>query len=201
MRLPRRWTTPRAARRPAEAGVVDAGGLGLLVLLDALTATVTGHAPIRRTYLPAAPAAHHDAAEAGPQFEVMYLVGDCDPAGLERLRAALDDVGTRSHWPAAAAGRHSVHVHTDDAGAAVEAGLAVGRSAGSACRRCPPGGWHLADGAASGRSWRWSTATAPRSCSTPRAPACCARIPNWSTRPTGSAPTACWALVDTGARR
>ena len=36
----------------AEAGVVDAGGRGLLVLLDALTATLTGHAP-QRGRLPA----------------------------------------------------------------------------------------------------------------------------------------------------
>ncbi|MFN8070584.1 MAG: DAK2 domain-containing protein [Mycobacterium sp.] len=138
--------TPEQLAVLAEAGVVDAGGLGLLVLLDALTATVTGHAPIRRTYLPAAPAAHHDVAEAGPQFEVMYLVGDCDPAGLERLRAALDDVGDSVALAPAAAGRHSVHVHTDDAGAAVEAGLAVGavsriRVSALSTGRVAPGGW------------------------------------------------------------
>ena len=37
--------TPSQLEVLAEAGVVDAGGRGLLVLLDALTATLTGHAP------------------------------------------------------------------------------------------------------------------------------------------------------------
>ena len=40
--------TPEQLAVLAEAGVVDAGGRGLLVLLDALTATITGQAPARR---------------------------------------------------------------------------------------------------------------------------------------------------------
>ena len=36
-----------------DAGVVDAGGRGLLVLLDALSKTVSGHAPTRQVYVPA----------------------------------------------------------------------------------------------------------------------------------------------------
>ena len=120
--------TPGQLAVLAEAGVVDAGGLGLLVLLDAMTETVTGHAPERRIYRPADPATHHHAvAEAAPaQFEVMYLLGGCDTAGLDRLRAVLDGLGDSVALAAAAADRHSVHVHTDDAGAAVEAGMAVG---------------------------------------------------------------------------
>ena len=38
-----------------DAGVVDAGGRGLLVLLDALSKVVSGRAPTRREYLPAPP--------------------------------------------------------------------------------------------------------------------------------------------------
>ena len=41
--------TPQQLDVLADAGVVDAGGRGLLVLLDALTATLTGHAPGRIT--------------------------------------------------------------------------------------------------------------------------------------------------------
>ena len=41
----------------AEAGVVDAGGRGLLVLLDAMSTTLTGHAPHRQEYLPSPPQA------------------------------------------------------------------------------------------------------------------------------------------------
>ncbi len=45
--------TPEQLAVLAEAGVVDAGGRGLLVLLDALAGTVTGHVPVRRIYRPA----------------------------------------------------------------------------------------------------------------------------------------------------
>lgn len=135
----------------AEAGVVDAGGRGLLVLLDALTGTVTGHTPQRHAYRPAAaaagsPAVLHDAELAPPQFEVMYLVAGLDPAGADRLRGALEGLGDSVALAAAAAGRHSVHVHTDDAGAAVEAGLAAGpvtriRISALTTGRVAPGGW------------------------------------------------------------
>lgn len=130
----------------AQAGVVDAGGRGLLVLLDALTATVTGHTPHRRVY-PAAQTPHPAApADHGPEFEVMYLVGGCDQAALDTLRHALGELGDSVAVAAAASGRHSVHVHTDDAGAAVEAGLAVGtlsriRISALAGGRVSPGGW------------------------------------------------------------
>jgi len=161
--------TPEQLPVLAEAGVVDAGGRGLLVLLDALTATVTGHAPHRRAYQPApaaaghaaqpAPAAAGHAAQPGPataghavaetgapQFEVMYLVSDCDAEGLDRLRGALERLGDSVALAPSTADRLSVHVHTDDAGAAVEAGLAAGavskiRISTLAGGRVAPGGW------------------------------------------------------------
>ncbi|MEI6697687.1 MAG: DAK2 domain-containing protein [Mycobacteriaceae bacterium] len=142
----------------AEAGVVDAGGRGLLVLLDTLTATITGHSPHRRDYQPGPAAAGHGvrsgpaaaghgvAATGAPQFEVMYLVGDCDVGGLDRLRAALERLGDSIALAPSTADRHSVHVHTDDAGAAVEAGLAAGavskiRISALASGRVAPGAW------------------------------------------------------------
>lgn len=131
----------------AEAGVVDAGGRGLLVLLDALTATVTGHAPHRRAYQPGpATPGHVVAATGAPQFEVMYLVGDCDAEDLDRLRGALERVGDSIALAPSTAERHSVHVHTDDAGAAIEAGLAAGavsriRISALAGGRVSPGAW------------------------------------------------------------
>src|ERR1700753_2584161 len=42
--------TPEQLDVLADAGAVDAGGRGLLVLLDALRSTVTGHAPARTIY-------------------------------------------------------------------------------------------------------------------------------------------------------
>lgn len=110
------------------AGVVDAGGRGLVALLDALTVALTGHAPHRRRYEAAAVAPSAGPASA-PQFEVMYLLDECDHAAVHTLRARLERLGD-SIVIAASGGvaqRFSVHVHADDAGAAVEAALDLGR--------------------------------------------------------------------------
>ncbi|KDE98070.1 dihydroxyacetone kinase [Mycolicibacterium aromaticivorans JS19b1 = JCM 16368] len=140
--------TPEQLDALAEAGVVDAGGRGFLVLIDALTATVTGHAPHRHAYEPGPPLVETVTAEpAPPQFEVMYQLAGCDSAALDPLRTRLEQLGD-SVAIAASAERYSVHVHTDDAGAAVEAGLAAGAvsriqisvlSTGPA--RVSPGSW------------------------------------------------------------
>jgi fatty acid kinase len=135
----------------AEAGVVDAGGRGLLVLLDAMSTTLGGHAPHRHEYLPSPPEV--DVAEstfAAPQFEVMYLLSGCDADGVEKLRRCLDQLGESVAIAASAdgAGHYSVHVHADDAGGAIEAALSVGTPSriqitsltGAAGAR-PPGGW------------------------------------------------------------
>jgi DAK2 domain fusion protein YloV len=135
----------------AEAGVVDAGGRGLLVLLDAMSTTLGGHAPHRHEYLPTPPQVEVPASTAAaPQFEVMYLLSGCDPDGVETLRQRLDQLGESVAIAASAdgAGRYSVHVHADDAGGAVEASLSVGTPSriqitsltGEAGAR-PPGGW------------------------------------------------------------
>ncbi|MGE2712557.1 DAK2 domain-containing protein [Mycolicibacterium litorale] len=121
--------TPEQLAVLADAGVVDAGGRGLLVLLDALTRVVTGRAQRRETYRRAARPVPASTA-AAPQFEVMYLLGGCGSDGVESLRRRLEQLGDSIVIAAAggsgAPGRYSVHVHSDDAGAAVEAGLAVG---------------------------------------------------------------------------
>ncbi len=127
--------TPQQLDVLAEAGVVDAGGRGLVVLLDAMTATLTGHLPQREAYRPAPPPSEVSAGtSAPPQFEVMYLLSRCDADDVERLRERLEQLGEsvaiaaagRTEGDGPAGGRYSVHVHADDAGAAVEAGLAVG---------------------------------------------------------------------------
>ncbi|MCV7300455.1 DAK2 domain-containing protein [Mycobacterium barrassiae] len=113
----------------AQAGVVDAGGRGLLVLLDAMSATLTGHVARRAEYVPSPPHGHiaETAASATPQFEVMYLLSGCDAAGVETLRRTLDKLGESvAIATTAGAGQYSVHVHADDAGAAVEAALPLG---------------------------------------------------------------------------
>ncbi|MDR3656786.1 MAG: DAK2 domain-containing protein [Mycobacterium sp.] len=129
--------TPDQLEVLAEAGVVDAGGRGLLVLLDALTATLSGDSAARRQYQPAAAPSHtaglhshHHSREingAPPQFEVMYLLGDCRPDSVEVLRTRLQRLGESVAIAASVTGvRYSVHVHADDAGAAIEAALDLG---------------------------------------------------------------------------
>ncbi len=140
----------------AEAGVVDAGGRGLLVLLDALTATLSGASAPRPQYQPGAahPRTGHDHGHreingTPPQFEVMYLLDDCHPDSVEVLRARLLRLGESVAIAAAIAGiQYSVHVHADDAGAAIEAALDLGTVSriqvtaliGAAGAR-PSGGW------------------------------------------------------------
>ncbi|BBZ38431.1 hypothetical protein MCNS_14940 [Mycobacterium conspicuum] len=147
--------TPEQLDVLADAGAVDAGGRGLLVLLDALRSTVTGQAPVRTVYEPSprAEAADPQAAAAerrAPQFEVMYLLDGCDAQAADTLRDRLGELGESvAIAEAAEATRgYSVHVHTDDAGAAVEAGLAAGRlsrivisALTSGAAGLPAGGW------------------------------------------------------------
>ena len=125
--------TPEQLDVLAEAGVVDAGGRGLLVLLDALVTTLTGHRPTRSEYLPAPgrPAGHeHSVATADappPHFEVMYLLSGCDTARIDALRERLERLGDSVVIATGGADdRYSVHVHADDAGGAVEAALDFG---------------------------------------------------------------------------
>lgn len=142
--------TPEQLAVLADAGVVDAGGRGFVVVLDALTATVTGHHPDRRHYpgagRPRRPADSQTLATAPPEFEVMYLLDGYDADAVAALRTRLGGLGDSVAVAAATGGRHSVHVHTDDAGAAIEAGLAAGkisriRVAGLHTGRVAPGGW------------------------------------------------------------
>ncbi|MBD0711284.1 dihydroxyacetone kinase [Streptomyces sp. CBMA291] len=149
--------TPAQLTALARAGVVDAGGRGLVTVLGALVETVTGGtggtgtgtgpgtgtapaigavsadeahpAPVpARGSVPArAPSAPGDPcpAEDGPAYEVIYLLeADDDAVGL--LRARLDALGD-SLVVVGGDGLWNVHVHVDDPGAAVEAGIEAGR--------------------------------------------------------------------------
>lgn len=126
--------TPGQLAVLGRAGVVDAGGRGLVAVLGALVEAVSGRAP-ERVYessaapVPVAPAAGDcpaaDDPEGGPAFEVIYLLEAGDGA-VERLRTRLDALGD-SLVVVGGDGLWNVHVHVDDAGAAVEAGVEAGR--------------------------------------------------------------------------
>ncbi|MCT9145539.1 DAK2 domain-containing protein, partial [Streptomyces violarus] len=65
------------------------------------------------------------AAQGGPAFEVIYLL-EAEDAAVARLRERLDALGD-SLVVVGGDGLWNVHVHVDDAGAAVEAGIEAGR--------------------------------------------------------------------------
>jgi DAK2 domain fusion protein YloV len=117
--------TPEQLDVLREAGVVDAGGVGLVELLRGLTGAVTGET------VPAAPTG---VAAPGPEAihlepsryrycTVFVVEGDALArdeleAGLERLGDSLVVVGDETAI--------KVHVHTDDPGAALSLGTAAG---------------------------------------------------------------------------
>ena len=109
------------------AGVVDAGGRGWCVLLHALEQVVTGTvaepAPL------VARAAPTGARESGSEefgYEVQYLLEGAVDEAVDRLRQELDALGD-SLVVVGADGLHNVHVHVNDVGAALEAGVQAGR--------------------------------------------------------------------------
>ena len=127
--------TPEQLAALREAGVVDAGGLGLVVLLDTLAAYTGGLDPrgaFRQRRLASARAAEPVPAPARqePEFEVIYLLEATDAAVAE-LRRGLDEFCERGGGDSLVVvggdGLWRVHVHVDDAGFPLEAGIAAGR--------------------------------------------------------------------------
>jgi DAK2 domain fusion protein YloV len=114
----------------AASGVVDAGAAGLCVLLDALTAAVTGAAPAayevpQAAERPPGGPGRHGAPGGSCGYEVTFLL-DAPAELVDGLRERLDAlgdslviVGGDGHW--------HVHVHVPDAGAAIEEALGTGR--------------------------------------------------------------------------
>ena len=130
--------TPDLLAVLAQAGVVDAGGTGYLLLFDALLAVVDDRkmpeppelpevAGVAGTGLSGGSAAEREAyAElAGLRYEVMYLLEAADETipAFKEVWAGLGDsivvVGGDGLW--------NCHIHTDEVGPAIEACLDAGR--------------------------------------------------------------------------
>ena len=129
--------TPTMLPALAQAGVVDAGGTGYLLMLDALLSVIDGRAlptppPIESVPVPLAPTTPFgDGVEAahgeptGLRYEVMYFLYAPDDtiADFKEVWAGVGDsivvVGGDGTW--------NCHIHTDDIGAAIEAALDCGR--------------------------------------------------------------------------
>jgi hypothetical protein len=183
--------TPEQLPALARAGVVDAGGRGLVVLLDALAGVATGSTPT----LPLAPApaplvADRETGSDAYSYEVQYLLAAPD-AALGPLRVELGALGDSLVVVGDGDGMWNVHVHVDDVGAAIEAGIRAGRPSRigvtryrrgrprTGWRARPPPPWPAA-------SWSWSRGPGSPSCSPPRAP------PWWTAaRPRTRAPPRC----------
>ncbi|WP_168583562.1 DAK2 domain-containing protein [Gephyromycinifex aptenodytis] len=127
--------TPEQLVDLRQAGVVDAGGAGLLLILEALLQVVTGQEGALELLagvpepLPGSPGRRPGAytrQQDTPDFEVMYLIDGCHASQAATLRTQLESLGD-SVLVVGDERVRSVHVHTDDAGAAVEAGLGAGR--------------------------------------------------------------------------
>jgi DAK2 domain fusion protein YloV len=136
--------TPRRLPMLAAAGVVDAGGAGLYLAYCTLHETLSG-APVprdlpgrprsliggNRATIPATPPrpSASDLVGAHPEpwetYEVMYVVGGVPDAGRDQLRAVLGALGD-SVMVAGDDALTTVHVHTAEAGAAVEAAFPFG---------------------------------------------------------------------------
>lgn len=116
------------------AGVVDAGGRGWCVLLEALEQVVTGEpAKEPAPLVPRDRSALTAVREAGSDqfaYEVQFLLREAGEESVEQLRGTLAGLGDSlvvvGGGPASP-GLYNVHVHVNDVGAAVEAAVEAGR--------------------------------------------------------------------------
>ncbi|MDH4116771.1 MAG: DAK2 domain-containing protein [Acidimicrobiia bacterium] len=123
--------TPEMLPVLKQAGVVDAGGAGFLLLLASFLEVVTG-ADVELPERVLRARADLDAIEVGQnngiadlRYEVMFLL-DCDEEGVERFRGEWEALGD-SIVVVGGDGTWNCHIHTDHIGASIEAGIAVGR--------------------------------------------------------------------------
>ncbi|MGZ4141525.1 MAG: DAK2 domain-containing protein [Actinomycetota bacterium] len=121
--------TPEQMPTLAQAGVVDAGGMGLVVVLEAFARALGGDvgrpAPVASD-APDAPPPIRDAASSRYKYEVQYLLRT-EQATLDPLRKLLGGIGD-SVAVIGSDGLWRVHVHTDDRDRAVSLGEAFGET-------------------------------------------------------------------------
>lgn len=116
-----------------QAGVVDAGGAGFLVLLEALLSIVQGRPGLAVLHDDWAPAGNVSVAGAcdlptdggGPGYEVMLVLEDSTAESIAALESDLVALGD-SVVIAGNDSLRSVHVHTDHVAAALERAARAG---------------------------------------------------------------------------
>jgi uncharacterized protein len=120
--------TPELLPVLKEAGVVDAGGRGLVVFLEGIHAGLTGEeleksAAVREARESGAPVA--TAEEEEGRYEIQFML-KCRDTKVEAFRERLRELGT-SVLVVGGEKLYRVHVHTDDLGRVVEEASALGR--------------------------------------------------------------------------
>ena len=118
--------TPEQMPALAAAGVVDAGGMGLVVILEALARAAggdVGRPPPRAVAGDTLPPVR-DEASATYAYEVQYLLRS-DASNMDPLRKLLGEIGD-SVAVIGGDGLWRVHVHTDDHARAMTLGEAFG---------------------------------------------------------------------------
>ena len=123
-------STPELLPVLARAGVVDAGGSGFLLMLDSLLHVIDGR-PMPEPEVVTVSVdslvldVHDDMSSSATRYEVMYfleapdeLIPDFKKAWSE-IGDSIVVVGGENIW--------NCHVHTNNIGAAVEAGISVGK--------------------------------------------------------------------------
>lgn len=137
--------TPEQLPSLARAGVVDAGGAGFVLVLEALESVLSGRphdaasASAQSWVVTASTAAvltgpcgHYEGENVGGDesdvgaYEVMYLLEDATPESAETLRASLVAIGD-SVMVVGGPAQWRVHVHLDHTPAALDAGSLAGR--------------------------------------------------------------------------
>jgi len=127
--------TPQLLPVLADAGVVDAGGAGFVLLFDAALHVIDGRPLPPAPVVPHEPAgsapahvdapAHGEATAAGPRYEVMFLLDAADDR-MDRFKEAWSRLGD-SIVVVGGDGLWNCHIHTDDIGGSIEAAIAEGR--------------------------------------------------------------------------
>jgi uncharacterized protein len=118
--------TPEQLDVLASAGVVDAGGQAYVLLIDVL-AELLGGAPAQplTATITSTAASQREAPNLVGEYEVMYALRGAPPRDLDALREQLSELG-HSVVIVGDQAIAQVHVHLEEAGAAVEAALPLG---------------------------------------------------------------------------
>lgn len=125
--------TPSQLEALRKAGVVDAGGTGLVVLLDALVEAIDG-ARASQSKSPVAQAAAGDSHGTQGELEVLFMfAGD-----LDSLEAKLRPMGESLVVARLGEDRGKVHIHSRNAGAVIEQAYACGKVSDLRLEVLPP---------------------------------------------------------------